>query len=74
MVGITCVIIAFIVINTMITDISKKKELNKCNKIFNIYVIAFMIGIFTHMMVVYFDIVKLYNDKMKLSTIRMLSI
>ena len=68
-ISIISIITAFIIINTMIQDDHKKKQLNKIHT----YIVVILIGISVYITTEYFEISKWYSDKRNLTGVKMLA-
>jgi hypothetical protein len=68
-VGIVSVITSLIIINVIIKDKAKKKELNNITT----YLIVFIIGLIVHGITEYIELDKWYYDKRCMTAIKMLS-
>ena len=66
---IICIITAFIIINTMITDKHKRNKLNKPKT----YIIVSLIGIIVYISTDYLEVNKWYDNKRSLTGVKMLA-
>jgi len=68
-VGIISMVTGFVIINTMVTNKDKKKDLNKITT----YLILFGIGVIIHALTEYFKLSEWYSDKRHMTAIKLLS-
>lgn len=68
-ISIISIITAFIIINTIIQNDHKKKQLNKMHT----YIVVIIIGIIVYITSEYFEISKWYTEKRYLTGVKMLA-
>ena len=68
-VGLIGVVVALFIINVLIRNKHKRRELNTITN----YIIIFFIGVIVHTLVIYFEVDQWYTDKRNLTAVRMLA-